>query len=109
MYQTKNLKNKVEVKGDVALIHVRRAGYDHIVIVDKEDLPYIDGMVKNRLNIDSNGYVQHKQMVNGEWKTFQLHRKILSAFDWETVSFKNGNKLDLRWSNLQGKTTYRGF
>jgi hypothetical protein len=101
------MKNKVEIKGDVALIHVKRAGYDHIVIVDKADLPYIEKISKNRLNIDSNGYVQHKQLVDGRWEVFQLHRKLYGAFDWETVSFKNGNKLDLRWSNLQGKLNHK--
>jgi hypothetical protein len=109
MYQVKNIKNRVEIKDDIALIYINRAGAEHIAVVDAEDLPYIDSITKNRLNLDSNGYVQHRTKVNGEWKVWQLHRRLLSAFDWETVSFKNNNKLDNRWKNLQGKNTYRGF
>ncbi|MEH7116951.1 hypothetical protein V7128_05920 [Neobacillus vireti] len=100
MNRFKNIKNFVELKGDVALIHINRAGFEHIAIVDREDLPLIDKVVKNRLNIDTNGYVQHKKQVYGEYYVFQLHRKIAGAFDWETVGFKNGNKLDLRKKNL---------
>jgi hypothetical protein len=96
----KNIKNFVEVKDDVAIIHVNRAGFEHLVLVDKEDLSLINHIVKNRLNIDTNGYVQHRKMVNGEWRVFQLHRKIAGAFNYETVGFKNGNKLDLRKENL---------
>lgn len=96
------LKNKVEIKDDVALIHVKRAGYDHIVLVDAQDLPFLSSRVHNRLNIDSNGYVQHKRKVNGKYEVFQLHRLIHLAFDNETVRFKNGNRLDLRSSNLEG-------
>ncbi|MGG3561607.1 hypothetical protein ABES03_08385 [Neobacillus rhizosphaerae] len=96
----KNIKNFVELKGDVALIHINRAGFEHIAIVDREDLTLIDLSVKNRLNIDTNGYVQHKEMINGTYKVFQLHRKIAGAFDWEEIGFYNGNKLDLRKKNL---------
>lgn len=100
MYEVKNIKNKIEYHGDIALIHITRSGFDHIAIVDADMVPYIDKHVKNRFNIDTNGQVQHKQMVNGEYQVFQLHRLIADAFDWETISFKNGNKLDLRYDNL---------
>lgn len=99
---TTGLKNRVEIKDDIALIYINRAGVEQIAIVDAEDLPYIESRVQNRLNIDSGGYVQHRKKVNGEYEVFQLHRELYNAFDWETVGFKNGNKLDLRKENLVG-------
>jgi hypothetical protein len=98
--EIKNIKNKVEIKDDVALISVNRAGAEQFVIVDSIDLPRIDKVVKNRLNIDTTGYVQHRQMVNGVWEVFQLHRFLAFADDSELVGFRNGNKLDLRFRNL---------
>lgn len=98
--KTPSLKNKVEIKDDIAIIHVTRKGYDRYVIVDAEELSSIERVVKNRLNIDSNGFVQHKQMIDGVWDVFQLHRFIAGAVHFTTVGFRNGNKLDLRKSNL---------
>lgn len=95
-----NIKNKVEVHGDIALIHVNRKGYEHMVIVDREDLHTINDAVSNRLNIDSRGFVQHRRMVNGKWKVFQLHREIMLTLPEVKVGFANGNKLDLRKENL---------
>jgi hypothetical protein len=96
----KNVKNFVELKGDVALIHINRAGVEQIAIVDREDLPLIGKVAKNRLNLDTNGFVQHKTKAGGTWSVFQLHRVIAGAFDWEEVGFYNGNRLDLRKKNL---------
>jgi hypothetical protein len=97
------LKNKVEIKGDIALIHVTRKGYDRYVIVDIDDLGRLERAAKNRLNIDSGGYVQHKSKEGGSWSVFQIHRLITDAFPWETVKHKNGNRLDCRKSNLETK------
>lgn len=99
----KNLKNTVEIKGDVALIHINRKGYTRYLVVDTAMLPYIDKMVTNRLNADSGGFIQHRTKSGGKWKVFQLHRAIIDAFEWEKVTFKNGNKLDCRTSNLVTK------
>lgn len=95
------LKNKVEIKDDIALIHVSRNGFDNIVIIDAEDLPMLERRYENRLNLDTAGYVQHRRKRNGEYEVEQLHRALMVAFDWETVSHKNGNKLDCRKSNLE--------
>jgi hypothetical protein len=103
MREYEHIKNYVELKGDIALIHINRAGVEQLAIVDREDLPYIGKITKNRLNIDTNGFIQHRTKVRGEWQVFQLHRKIAGAFDWEEVGFYNGNKLDLRKKNLYYK------
>lgn len=94
------LKNKVEIEGSVALIHVKRKGFDNIVLVDLIDLPRIELVVKNRLNIDTNGYVQHKKKTGDSYEVFQLHRFIAFAQDDDIIRFKNGNRLDLRFDNL---------
>lgn len=94
------MKNFVEIKEDVAIIHVNHKGYDHLVLVDKQDLPFIERLGDNRLNLDSGGYVQHRRMENGQWIVKQLHRHIAMAFPSEKVCFKNGNRLDLRKANL---------
>jgi len=99
------LKNKVEYKGDIALIHVNSKGTEQIVIVDIEDLPFISRICKNKLNIDSSGFVQHRKMKEGKWEVTQLHRLVSLAFPWEIVGFKNGNKLDCRKENLLVKDT----
>ena len=95
------ITNKVEIHGDVAFIYITRAGVEHIAIVNASDLRFIDKHAKVKLTLDSGGYVQHKQKVNGKWEVFQLHRLLAGAFTWERVSFLNGNKLDLRISNLK--------
>ena len=95
------MKNKVEIHGDIALIHIKSYGVEHIAIVDIEDLRLLNEYFPNKLTLDSNGAVQHKQMKDGKWKVHQIHREIFGAFAWERVGFKNGNKLDLRLSNLQ--------
>jgi hypothetical protein len=100
----KNIKNLVEIKGDIALIHINRKGYSRYAIIDADDLKFVDGLVKNRLNIDSNGYVQHRTKEGGSWSVFQLHREIAGAYPSETVGFKNGNKLDMRKKNMFYKT-----
>lgn len=95
------MKNKVEIHGDIALIHINRAGVTQIAIMDsKFYCPYIQKLATHTLTLDSNGFVQHKKKVNGKWEVFQVHREIVGAFSWERVGFRNGNKLDLRHDNL---------
>jgi hypothetical protein len=100
------IKNKVEIQGDIALIHITRKGYDRYLIIDVEDLPRIEGLAKNRLNIDSAGYVQHKTKEGGSYAVTQIHRYVVDAFDWVKVCHKNGNRLDCRKSNLVSKIDF---
>lgn len=94
------MKNKYEIKDDVVMIYVNRKGYEHIVLIDKEDLGRLEMHFKNKLNIDTNGYVQHRYKENGQWYVKQVHRFLSLAFPWETIKFRNGNRLDLRKKNL---------
>jgi phage pi2 protein 07 len=98
------IKNTVEVKDNVALIHINRAGKTQYAIIDADDLKYVKNITKNRLNIDSGGYVQHRTKKGGRWSVFQLHREIAGAFPTETILFKNNNPLDMRKSNMLYKT-----
>jgi hypothetical protein len=98
------IKNTVEVKDNVALIHINRAGKTQYAIIDADDLKFVENISKNRLNIDTGGYVQHRTKEGGVWKTFQLHRELTGAFPSETILFKNNNPLDMRKSNMLYKT-----
>lgn len=96
------MKNPIEIKDDIVLVHINSRGINEIAILDRADyyLMKILGVVQNRLNIDTAGFVQHRKKVNGEYNVFQLHRVIANAFETDRVGFRNGNKLDLRRKNL---------
>ena len=95
-----SLKNNFEIHGDVTIIYVWSKGEYKIVLVDTEDLKLIQRKCTNKLNIDSNGAVQHRKMVDGVLQSDMLHRIVFLASQYETVFHVNGNKLDCRKENL---------
>lgn len=97
------IKNHIEIKGDVALIHINSKGKTVYAMIDIEDLSLLKPF-HNRLTLDSQGAVQHRVRENGSWENgvHQLHRLIVGIHsDFIRVGFKNGNKLDCRKQNLR--------
>lgn len=95
------IKNKIEFKGDIALIHIQQRGKTVFAIMDKEDVEPLNKSYKNKLNVDSNGAVQLRTKVNGKYEVVQLHHFVI-GLDGSLVdtTFKNGNRLDCRKQNL---------
>lgn len=95
------IKNKVEIKGDIALIHIESKGKTVFAIVDREDIKLIGDRYKNKLNVDSNGAVQLRNVSDGKYTVKQLHHAIIGIEGSKVkVTFKNGNRLDCRKRNL---------
>lgn len=94
------IKNHIEIKGDIALIHINRGGQTHYAIIDIEDLALLKPF-QNRLSLDTQGAVQHRTKQGGEWEVHQLHRVIVGIDSEYIVRHKNGNKLDCRKRNLK--------
>jgi hypothetical protein len=95
------IKNKVEIKGDIALIHIESKGKTVFAIVDREDIKILGDRYKNKLNVDSHGAVQLRTVADGKYTVQQLHHFIIGLDGSKVkVTFKNGNKLDCRKRNL---------